>query len=115
MDWKNGPDFSLLYLGLCNVFWVTRMNTKKWRIAPTCFLMMPFLVLALLPSPISAKVQRSSQAAASETYSYDDAGRLTQVSYGDGSSIGYSYDANGNILGVVVTGSETVFLDGFEG
>ena len=34
----------------------------------------------------------------SESYYYDDAGRLTQVSYDDGSGITYSYDNNGNIL-----------------
>jgi YD repeat-containing protein len=38
------------------------------------------------------------KAASAETYTYDSAGRLTGVSYGDGSSISYTYDNNGNIL-----------------
>ncbi len=34
----------------------------------------------------------------SESYFYDGAGRLVEVHYSDGSSIRYSYDANGNRL-----------------
>jgi len=37
-----------------------------------------------------------------ETYTYDQAGRLTQVAYTDGSSISYAYDANGSQLGSTV-------------
>jgi len=33
-----------------------------------------------------------------ETYAYDAAGRLTGVTYDNGSSIAYAYDKNGNIL-----------------
>jgi YD repeat-containing protein len=33
-----------------------------------------------------------------ETYAYDKAGRLTGVSYDDGSSLTYTYDAAGNII-----------------
>lgn len=33
-----------------------------------------------------------------ETYTYDAAGRLTGVTYADGSGISYSYDKNGNLL-----------------
>ncbi len=32
------------------------------------------------------------------TYTYDDAGRLIKVDYGDGKSISYTYDNNGNLL-----------------
>ena len=35
-----------------------------------------------------------------ETYTYDAAGRLTGVSYDDGSHITYKYDANSNLLAV---------------
>ncbi len=40
----------------------------------------------------------SASSATAETYSYDDAGRLTKVVYDDGSFIRYQYDANGNRL-----------------
>ena len=36
--------------------------------------------------------------ALAETYTYDAAGRLTNVTYDDGTSITYTYDNNGNIL-----------------
>lgn len=36
--------------------------------------------------------------AGAETYAYDRAGRVTQVTYDDGSSISYEYDAAGNLL-----------------
>lgn len=39
-----------------------------------------------------------------ETYSYDQTGRLTGVTYDDNSSITYSYDNNGNILNKAVGG-----------
>ncbi len=35
-----------------------------------------------------------------ETYSYDNAGRLTDAVYDDGSSVSYTYDNNGNILAI---------------
>ena len=38
-----------------------------------------------------------------ETYTYDETGRLSAVSYADGSAITYSYDANGNILDKSIT------------
>lgn len=37
-------------------------------------------------------------AATAQTYTYDEAGRLAGVSYADGSTITYNYDANGNLL-----------------
>lgn len=38
-------------------------------------------------------------------YEYDDLGRVTKVVYEDGSSVAYTYDANGNIV-EVLTGTE---------
>ncbi len=32
------------------------------------------------------------------SYSYDDSGRLTEANYGNGISIKYTYDKNGNLL-----------------
>ncbi|HHM04270.1 MAG TPA: hypothetical protein ENJ19_00820 [Gammaproteobacteria bacterium] len=43
--------------------------------------------------------------ASAETYTYDAAGRLTGVTYDDGSAIAYRYDANGNRLARAVTDS----------
>ncbi|MGE3801094.1 MAG: FlgD immunoglobulin-like domain containing protein [Candidatus Kapaibacterium sp.] len=37
-------------------------------------------------------------AAEAQTYTYDDAGRLTEARYSDGSTIRYAYDKNGNLL-----------------
>ncbi len=45
----------------------------------------------------------SAYAAETITYSYDDAGRLTNAAYGGGASIAYAYDANGNLLMRTVT------------
>jgi YD repeat-containing protein len=36
-------------------------------------------------------------------YTYDDAGRLTTVDYGNGKTIAYTYDKAGNLLSRVVT------------
>jgi len=41
--------------------------------------------------------------AATLKYTYDDAGRLTQVDYGNGQAITYTYDAAGNLLSRVVS------------
>src|SRR5436190_1830331 len=38
-------------------------------------------------------------------HTYDDAGRLTSVDYGNGTSITYTYDKAGNLLSRVVTGN----------
>lgn len=40
---------------------------------------------------------------ATESYQYDSMSRLTDVAYANGSSIHYTYDANGNILSVVTS------------
>jgi YD repeat-containing protein len=37
------------------------------------------------------------------TYQYDEDGRLTQVTYSDGTTVVYSYDTMGNRTEVVVT------------
>jgi YD repeat-containing protein len=42
-------------------------------------------------------------AAATISYTYDDAGRLVKASYEEGKSILYTYDANGNLLQVKVS------------
>ena len=45
----------------------------------------------------------SATSLAAETYTYDTMGRLTDVTYQDGSEIHYTYDANANIVSVVTT------------
>lgn len=48
-----------------------------------------------------------------DTNTYDAAGRLTNVTYEDGSSITYTYDAAGNILSKIVMGQFTDVLPDF--
>src|SRR3989442_724445 len=43
------------------------------------------------------------QSAATISYTYDSAGRLTMVDYGGGTSIRYTYDSAGNVIGRVIT------------
>jgi YD repeat-containing protein len=90
-------------------------NMKKTKIQ----LYLPYLIIALLLmlllSPVlTAEFLQSSQPVPTETYSYDAAGRLIQVTYGDGYRINYSYDNNGNILSKTITRGGPVFSDGFE-
>jgi YD repeat-containing protein len=58
-------------------------------------LSIPILLLALALTGFGQS-QRVS-------YTYDDAGRLTGVDYGNGTSIAYTYDNAGNLLSRVVT------------
>ena len=48
-----------------------------------------------------------AEPARTESYSYDAAGRLTGVTYDDGSSIAYTYDANGNLLTIEKTAANS--------
>ena len=50
----------------------------------------------------------SRPAPAAETYAYDTIGRMTDVVYANGSSIHYTYDANGNLLSIVTSGTTGV-------
>jgi YD repeat-containing protein len=61
--------------------------------------LLPAMALALaLGSVACGKV-----ADAAETYQHDAIGRLTDVSYANGGSLHYTYDANGNLLSVVTS------------
>src|SRR6266849_3239646 len=42
------------------------------------------------------------------TYTYDAAHRLTKVDYGNGKTIGYTYDKSGNLLNRTVTGGGAI-------
>ena len=53
------------------------------------------LVAAVLLAPWNAQ--------AAETYTYDTQSRLTDITYQNGSSLHYTYDANGNILSIVTS------------
>ena len=56
------------------------------------------LVAAALLAPAAAV-----PALAAETYTYDTQSRLTSITYQNGGSLHYTYDANGNILSVVTS------------
>jgi YD repeat-containing protein len=45
----------------------------------------------------------AAPAFAAETYTYDNQSRLTDVSYQNGGSLHYTYDANGNILSIITS------------
>jgi len=74
------------------------MNHNK--IIPTRLLLSAFLAL-LLALPVISHA---------ETYSYDSAGRLTGVTYNDGSVIAYTYDNNGNIVNRAAGATPTIAL-----
>lgn len=74
----------------------------------------PLLALVPWSLAVTAESPQAIQAPVIESYSYDSAGRLLQVRYGDGPAINYSYDANGNILSVRVLPGDRMFEDGFE-
>jgi RHS repeat-associated protein len=64
-----------------------------------------FLLMTLAVSLLAANVQ----------YSYDAAGRLIKVDYGDGRTITYSYDAAGNLLKRERTGATAVTFEANQG
>jgi YD repeat-containing protein len=50
-------------------------------------------------------VYLSAALAGSATYLYDSLGRLTQVTYSNGTVIKYAYDSAGNRTSTVITGA----------
>ena len=82
----------------------------------------PFILLCtlllstifLIDSGITAQNQQAVEQIPYESYSYDSAGRLVQITYGNGYSILYSFDANGAISRVTITDGDTVFINSFE-
>jgi len=58
---------------------------------------------AIFAALCAAAILTTVQALAAETYQYDTLGRLTDVSYANGGSLHYTYDANGNVLSVVTS------------
>ena len=68
----------------------------------------------LIGSGATAQYQQAVEQTPVETYSYDSAGRLVQVTYGNGYSILYSFDSNGAISRVTITDGDTVFINSFE-
>ena len=66
---------------------------KDWI---TTLLLHATVILALLSVFAVARAE-------AETYTYDTVGRLTHVAYLDGTSLDYTYDANGNRLALVAS------------
>ena len=58
-------------------------------------------ILLVCALPGFLMITGQTQVVRAETYQYNPRGRLTKVTYDDGSSISYSYDNNGNILSIV--------------
>ena len=62
---------------------------EKMRNLYAIWLILPVIVLLLVLHPSSTYA---------ESYTYDSAGRLTKVTYDDGSTTAYTYDLAGNLL-----------------
>jgi YD repeat-containing protein len=54
-----------------------------------------------------AMVAAGSAFAGSATYTYDNLGRVTRITYSNGVVITYTYDASGNRIAVITTGAPT--------
>jgi YD repeat-containing protein len=52
---------------------------------------------------VSALAMWAAPAPAAEVYTYDTQSRLTDISYQNGGSLHYTYDANGNILSIITS------------
>jgi len=59
--------------------------------------------VALAFAAILAVALGAAPAKAAEMYSYDTRNRLTDIMYQNGSSLHYTYDANGNILSIITS------------
>jgi len=66
--------------------------------------MLALLLGAMVVRPIAA------DGPTTVTYTYDDAGRLVAVAYGDGTTIAYTYDVAGNLLTRTVRRSIPIYL-----
>jgi len=77
-----------------------KKESEKMKSFKTGFLYLPILIIAMLASSAFA-------AAVNEYYTYDGAGRLTNVFIG-GNQIAYTYDAAGNIINKEITVSTPV-------
>ncbi len=75
--------------------WLSRFFS--WDVAP---------LLPRCVAVVAASLLWAVGSAQAETYRYDEAGRLTQVVYDDGSALRYEYDADGNVLQAVVSEGE---------
>jgi len=69
----------------------------------------------LMATPVTAAVaalfllvQTAAGAAATFSYTYDGAGRLSAIDDGGGNAMAYTYDAAGNLLSRAETGSPTL-------
>lgn len=74
--------------------------------AKRALLMLALMMAILVPwaRPVAA------DSPTTVTYSYDAAGRLVEVAYGDGATIAYSYDAAGNLLTRTIERDFNIYL-----
>jgi YD repeat-containing protein len=66
-----------------------------------------FLLIAIVISVLLCFSASPYATAGTVNYTYDDAGRLIKVDYGDGKTIEYTYDKAGNLLQRAVTAPES--------
>ena len=59
--------------------------------------------------PLSAALMYAAITTHADTYTYDPLNRLTQVAYDNGTSIGYTYDAAGNITKIAKVGNSSQY------
>ena len=73
-----------------------RSKSNSTRAGAAVLVALVFALFAAAPPAIAGTV----------TYDYDDAGRLVEADYGDGTAIEYVYDDAGNLLEQKITGGE---------
>ena len=77
-------------------------------------MIIPFCVAFGMVSVALTPLDKPGSGSNSQSYTYDSAGRLIQVNYGDGTILKYTYDPNGNILSTKTSRQDGIFRDSFE-
>lgn len=107
-EWAAGPVEGGLAAALDGEAATGRMRTASRGAAGRQTLRYALLASVMLcPAQPSAETQQYE-------YVHDDKGRLVEVRLGNGATLAYAYDANGNITSVSTALSAFIFADGFE-